>query len=152
MTNKGGHSGVDANIDITKQDIEQFAPRLRVISHIGFVLWWYQSIMEYRGSPENLKSILASTTLKNMIFGWWSPMSLFINPVVTMLNWIRFFRYRVIYKDFESSPREFIMSEKKRFIDAPAKTDKNLKRALLSLVIVVTCLILIVFVSNIMNN
>lgn len=124
-------------MNITQEDFDLYAPKLSLTRHTGALLWWFQQTYTYRGSPEKLKSELISISVKNLIFGWWSPMSLIINPAVTIGNLIYFQQYKKRFADFISSPEPFIVKAKGAEKMAAEKADKGLKKALIILGVVV---------------
>lgn len=70
--------------------------------------------MTFKGSPEALISKVHQVTLKNLLFGWWSPMSLVINPVVTIVNYYNFYRYKKEFYEYASDPRKYIQLHSQR--------------------------------------
>lgn len=137
--------------ELTKVEIEQFRPKLLLVEHMGIIVWWLQTTQSYTGEPRKLKRIVLSITVRNLIVGWWSMASIFINPVVTVRNWVRYFIYSKKYRDFSRSPQEYLYNEKKRFIEHPAKTDKRLKYALIVLAALIAMLVFIVVLSILRN-
>lgn len=94
---------------ITKQDINLYAPKLILLRHTGLLIMYSQKQFTYRSKPELLRSELINITVKNLLFGWWGVKSLFINPVVTIHNWVKFFNYKKEYYEFLNNPRGYIV-------------------------------------------
>jgi hypothetical protein len=129
------------------EDIKKYEPKLPVIQHVGLLLGWYQFTSYYTGSPDNLRMIVASTTKFNLLLGWWSPVSLIINPIVTILNWSRFSRYEDEYRLFWSNPEHHTSKAIEGQIVAAKKADKGLKMALLALSFCIGIIVLVIIVN-----
>lgn len=121
------------NSALSKEDMENLRPKLKVIEHIGIVLGWHQYTATYVGEPDNLRPMVKSATIKNLAFGWWSPMSIFINPVVTTTNWVRFNSYSKEYIIFKQNPSEYLYEKKRKSLEDAEKTDRRFKYALIVL-------------------
>ena len=79
---------------MTDEDMKTYAPTLVLKRHTGLLVAWQQQDLHFRGSPEQLNAQIHKVTLKNMLFGWWSPMSLIINPVISLVNYGNFYQYK----------------------------------------------------------
>lgn len=79
-------------------------PELILTRHTGALLMYFQQSYRYTGDPEMLISTLLTITIKNLLFGWWGIKSLFINPFVTIRNWVRFSQYKKAYREFHAKP------------------------------------------------
>lgn len=113
---------------VTQEDIQTYAPRLLLIRHTGVILWWMQQSYYFRGEPEKLRPQLISITLKNLFFGWWSIASFFINPVVTIANWVRFAHYGKEYQRYVATPEQYVREAKQAAEDAAVRKSRNQKR------------------------
>lgn len=50
--------------------------QLRLIRHTGMLVLWHQSIRTYQGTYEQCMAAYASAQRHNLIFGWWSIVSI----------------------------------------------------------------------------
>lgn len=76
-------------------------PVLHLTRHTGMVLAWQQQSYQYQGPPELLRPKYYKTQGYCVAFGWWSPMSLFINPIVILANLIRWLHFRYKCRDIQ---------------------------------------------------
>lgn len=134
-------------MDIPKDDIAQYAPKLTVTRHTGALLMWFQQTYVYRGEPEQIKKFVKSATIKNLIFGWWSVVSVFVNPAVTIGNWVEFSNYQKEYAKFITNPGHYIADAKLAEQQSQAKQQQNFKTALIVLGVVVVAVIVLLIVA-----
>lgn len=134
-------------MNLTKEDIETYAPKLQLIRHTGALLMWFQQSYYYRGEPEKLKPQLISVTIKNLIFGWWSVVSVFLNPAVTIANWIEFNKYSKEYARYSTSPEQYIFEAKQAVQNGTSKKDKRFKTALIVFLALAGLIALILIIS-----
>ncbi len=93
-------------LQLSEQD-KAYMPTLTLIRHTGLLLAWQQQTLHYRGTPAQLKTKLWEITGKNLLFGWWSIFSLFINPSVTIGNFFLYWSYLSQWNRFTASPHTY---------------------------------------------
>jgi len=133
-------------MSITKEDIELYAPKLMLISHIGALIFWFQSSRFYRGEPAQLKTQLKRVTTQNLIFGWWSIVSVFINPAITAANWQRFSEYEKEYAKYMASPEQYIFEAKQAAEAAQTKAAQHAKPKLWLKIFVTVVIVIVILV------
>lgn len=77
-------------------------PVLELIKHTGLLLAFQDTTYNYKGNPEVLSEKFYGVQLHNFLFGWWSFLSVFINPLIIIANTIRWLQYKHRYRDWES--------------------------------------------------
>ena len=119
---------------LTKEDIEKYTPQVRLIRHNGALLFWFQRTYIFRGEPEKIKPALIAITVKNLIFGWWSIVSVFANPVITIFNWVDFNKYTKDYARYVASPEQYIAEARHAEESGQNKKDKRFKTLMMVLI------------------
>lgn len=132
---------------LTAADVEQYAPRLRLTRHTGALLFWFQNTYTFRAEPEKLKPVLVSITVKNLLFGWWSIVSVFVNPAVTIMNWIEFKAYTKKYAQFRAMPEQYIFEARQAEENGTNKKDKQFKVAMTVFLILAAIVALFLIIS-----
>ena len=79
-----------------------------------------------RGKPENIRPEAMKILAKNMLFGWWSPMSLVLNPYINARNMVRLSKYEKEWDRFYRNPKLYI-HEEKTGVNSKRQTDKLVK-------------------------
>jgi len=130
----------------TQEDIELYAPKLMLIRHVGALIFWFQKSYFYRGEPAQLKTQLTRITVQNLIFGWWSIVSVFINPAITGANWQRFSEYEKEYAKYQASPEQYIFEAKQAAEAAQAKAARHAKPKLWLKIFATVIIVIVVLV------
>lgn len=134
------------------EDVRAYAPRLVLTRHTGILFAWTQQDYTYFGEPDSLKQFLESITIKNLLFGWWSPRSIIINPIVILTNWRNFVSYKKKYKQFLMQPAAYIAKAKKDAIINAEREKRRTKRALIMLGVLVAIFIVITLVALLIES
>lgn len=139
-------------MSITKEDVERYSPKLELTRHTGALLWFFQSTYSYRGKPDELKPELVSVTIKNLVFGWWSPRSIIINPVVTITNLYKFRRYAKAFDSFMAAPEKYLIDAKEAAYLKLEKQKRHTKRLLIILGILVAIFVTVIIAGVTSSN
>lgn len=98
---------------LSEQD-KEYLPSLTLVRHTGLLLAWQRQTLQYQGTPSQLKQRLWEVTGKNLLVGWWSVFSLFINPCVTAGNFLLYWSYLSRWNSFTASPHKYIEKAKRK--------------------------------------
>lgn len=138
-------------MSLTQEEIETYAPKLVLTRHTGALLLWFQNSYAFRGTPEQLKPKLISVTVKNLLVGWWSVVSVFINPAVTIGNWFEFNKYSKDYARYITSPEQYVYEARQAEQNGTAKKDRRFKTGI-TVFIVIATFIALAFVLTILDQ
>lgn len=138
-------------MNITQEDIQKYAPVLRLTRHTGALLLWVQNTYIFRGEPESLKPKVVSVTIKNLIFGWWSIVSVFMNPVITIINWTNYKQYSREYARFIASPEQYIFEARHAEESGANKKDRQFK-VVLTVGLIIAALVALVLIISILDS
>ena len=72
--------------------------------HIGMLLAWSHSTNYYHGDTEHTKRMMLRANGKNLLLGWWSIMSIFINPWTMIANVVVYLMYKRDAQKWEFNP------------------------------------------------
>jgi hypothetical protein len=111
----GGNTSRGSCYNCAIMRTEKIPPTISLIRHTGLLIGYKSEEYKLVGSPENIRPLLDDVTHKNLIFGWWSPLSLCINPSIILGNYILFSQYKSRYTRFyknEQKPPAEVMSAK----------------------------------------
>lgn len=100
-------------LHLSEQD-KEYLPSLMLIRHTGMLLAWQRQTLQYQGTPTQLKPKLWEVTGKNLLVGWWSVFSLFINPCVIVGNFFLYWSYISKWNSFAASPHDYIEKAKRK--------------------------------------
>ena len=139
-------------MEITNEDNEAYAPKLVLIRHTGAVIVWSQRSFVYRGQPDRLRPQVVSVTVKNLLFGWWSIVSIFANPVVTIGNWARFSRYTKEYQRYIAAPEQYLREAKQAAEVSAVRQAHTRKRLFIFLGVAVPVLAVVVIAGFILDQ
>ena len=60
---------------------------IRLVKHTGFLVMWSNDRQTVSGTAAQLKAAYTQVLRHNILFGWWSPASIIVNPYVLFVNY-----------------------------------------------------------------
>ena len=60
---------------------------IRLVKHTGLLVMWSNDRRTVSGSAAQLRAAYAQVLRHNLLFGWWSPASILVNPYVMFINY-----------------------------------------------------------------
>lgn len=72
---------------------------LKLTKHTGLLVAWQSQEFHYQGSPDQLRPFYMKILAHNLSLGWWSTLSLLINPVTILSNWYSWIKYKQNYNN-----------------------------------------------------
>lgn len=60
---------------------------IRLIKHTGYLIMWSNDRRTVSGTAAQLRVAYGHVLRHNLLFGWWSPASVIVNPYVLFMNY-----------------------------------------------------------------
>lgn len=139
-------------MSVTQQDMQTFAPKLLLVRHTGALLMWFQQSYYFQGEPEKLQPQVSAVTVKNLLFGWWSIVSLFANPFVTISNLVRFSNYKKEYQRYITAPEQYVFEAKERHESGADARKRRSEKITMTVCIVLLIVAFLVTVGIILDS
>jgi hypothetical protein len=121
------------------EEYKKYFPKLVLRKQTGMIFAYRHEELSFQGRPKALSLELLKITIWNLIFGWWSRVSLLINPFLILLNISLYIRYCFEFDDFKRNPKEFMLKAKRKEIKShnlQRKYDKFIKVFLIILIVI----------------